>query len=114
MTHALQFIFHLTLTKIIVGYFKMGMGVAESVKFHRNKLEVEAESLTEKEFANSRINPWSRQVTTWFEAWRNLNLGPRVGAGVAEVSFLCQNFSGLLINASYNLVKCCEVKIKIL
>jgi len=62
----------------------MGMGVAEAMRYHTSKMELEDE-IDERDFADARLNPKKRQVAYWFGKWRDEKMGPRVGCGVAEV-----------------------------
>ncbi|GBN19422.1 hypothetical protein AVEN_270188-1 [Araneus ventricosus] len=64
-------------------YFNDGMGPAESAKYHKGVLEMNAD-FQPSDLANSRINPTQRTIEYWHEKWRLLNLGPRNGHGMIE------------------------------
>ncbi|GBN53916.1 hypothetical protein AVEN_22352-1 [Araneus ventricosus] len=64
-------------------YFNDGMGPAESAKYHKGVLEMNAD-LQPSDLANNRINPTQRTIEYWHEKWRLLNLGPRNGHGMIE------------------------------
>jgi len=53
-------------------------------------LELDGES--EEILANNRLNPKYRTVQFWYDNWRSLNLGPRTGDGVIEVSYIISQF----------------------
>ncbi|GBM58792.1 hypothetical protein AVEN_179340-1 [Araneus ventricosus] len=65
------------------GYFSDGMGPAESAKYHKGVLEMNAD-FHPTDLANSRINPTQRTIEYWYEKWRHLNIGPRNGHGMIE------------------------------
>jgi len=69
---------------IHVGYFADGLGVAEAIKFHLDRLEMDDE-MTEADLADARRNPKYRTVDWWHHNWREAHLGPRTGAGVIHV-----------------------------
>ncbi|GBL73822.1 hypothetical protein AVEN_230786-1 [Araneus ventricosus] len=64
-------------------YFYDGMGPAESAKYHKGVLEMNAD-FQPRDLANRRINPTQRTIEYWHEKWRLLNLGPRNGHGMIE------------------------------
>lgn len=57
------------------------MGVSESIKFHREKLD-----MLERSYANAAINPKYHQVHWWHNVWIQSNLGPRTGKDMVDVS----------------------------
>ena len=68
-------------------YFDNGMGIAEAQKYHEQLLEMKEDFKLET-LANGSINPCYRTIRHWHDIWRNLNLGPRTGDGLIEVSYL--------------------------
>lgn len=79
-----------------VDYFNDSMGIAESCKYHESILELD-DKITEVDMANSRINPPYRAVQHWYDEWRLLNLGPRTGNGVIEVSYSNNNIYNCIV-----------------
>ncbi|GBN30584.1 hypothetical protein AVEN_75151-1 [Araneus ventricosus] len=67
-------------------YFNDGMGPAESAKYHKGVLEMD-DDFQPSDLASSRVNPTQRTIEYWHEKWRLLNLGPRNGHGMIEVSY---------------------------
>ncbi|GBM89952.1 hypothetical protein AVEN_88671-1 [Araneus ventricosus] len=65
------------------GYFSDRMGPAESAKYHKGVLEMNAD-FHPVDLANSRINPTQRVIEYCYEKWRLLNIGPRNGHGMIE------------------------------
>lgn len=74
-------------------YFNDAMGPADAKRYHERLLNAD-ETITEVDKANASINPNMRTINHWFEKWRNLNLGPRNGTGIVEVSLhVLENFT---------------------
>lgn len=61
------------------------MTITEAKKFHEQQYEFSLGK--EVILASGSKNPTYRTVQNWYDAWRNLNLGPRSGEGLIEVSF---------------------------
>ncbi|GBM83307.1 hypothetical protein AVEN_261144-1 [Araneus ventricosus] len=69
------------------GYFSDGKGPAESAKYHKGVLEMNAD-FHPIALANSRINPTQMTIEYWYEKWRLLNIGPRNGHGMIEAVWI--------------------------
>lgn len=82
--------------QIFEDYFNDGMGITESINYHVNKMELEA---NEDALANASLNPKYRTVRYWYDKWRQENLGPRFGSGMLEVIFSARNLDTIQINS---------------
>lgn len=93
---ALQFLPAADCKEKFIDYFNDGMGIVESSKYHEGILQLD-DKITEIDMANSRINPPYRSVQYWYDEWRLLNLGPRTGNGVIEVSYNNNNIYNYIV-----------------
>lgn len=59
------------------------MNISEAKKFHEGLYEVDQDR--ELSLATGSKNPTYRTVQYWYNAWRNLNFGPRTGKQLIEV-----------------------------
>ncbi|KAG8200470.1 hypothetical protein JTE90_000550 [Oedothorax gibbosus] len=55
------------------GYFNEGMGITESVNYHREEMEKSGD-FQEDDFSNNRMNPSTRVVRHWHDEWKLLHL----------------------------------------
>ena len=69
------------------GYFFDGHGVTDSMRFHRDKMEVS--NCTAADLADATKNPKYRTVLHWHTVWREKNQGPRTGDGMISVCINC-------------------------
>jgi hypothetical protein len=62
-----------------------GTNVSEATSAHRDYLEL-SEGISEKKtLSSSALNPKPRNVSLWYDQWRQKRLGPREGKSTREV-----------------------------
>jgi hypothetical protein len=79
-------VFH-ALILLLSEYFSSGMGIAEAMTFHRNRLEM-SDDFTESVLADATKNPKYRTVVYWHTTWLQFttaDLGPLTQSTVTSV-----------------------------